>query len=784
MSAHLNRKMLCLVLSALIAAIAGCGEDDNSDRNTGLPPYRNDRGELCSNTCFDAYDGICDDGGPDSFYAAICPLGTDCADCGIRGSDSGSTGEFRCLYADECDDGEFCNGSETCVNGSCRSGVPVDCDDADVCTDDTCDPAMGCVNARNNRCDGGAPVPDPGSPGGTEGESRVALPVVGLIGDTSEAAWLLFNEDSNTAYVVARNYLVTLPLWDPGWMIWHLDNGITVNVRLDLMETSINTISFALPEEDALVTFLVSADGTVSTFVDSLSAFIPDSSAKRHGLALPNPAARLTQALGPGDDGTETRDGIFRNIRDKYKTLLHKLLGDIEQKMDDARKLLGGKLQIANDKAMELSAYAMRGLNELLDSKFDSGDQLEPFVDGPGVVAENRGREFDFPLRNPFIESDGFQETTEAAHNTSAAAQASFDGEHVIPGDQRPDPNRPEGILVVVTPETSTITYTAGGPEPQLDFSYSILANYPDAVVQIKGEIDSQPFLATDRFSPPSLSSTVWTVHDLVQSKTVRFPKAEVTYVIKVFASVKILLEDSHRLQESLPITITVKKLEDPPTGPPDQCCSMPLPDSPVILTTGRGDTGSRCPGPCNFLGCPESTSFFADTLGILTNNTNIPLVVRVETQEECLPTSSGICAPGNAPPTVEDIELGPLETASVVIFEACRNGGNFFKSAEITKVDRRCAMDCPAPEPCPPGYVRRLNGECERDCSNCNEEDVLALCVQIASLPCQTPAQGNVKFAMVRPGEPPFAACAVDLEDCQEGLVRFPEGTCCCPCN
>lgn len=39
--------------------------------------------ELCSNTCQYAYDGECDDGGPNADYS-LCPCGTDCADCAER----------------------------------------------------------------------------------------------------------------------------------------------------------------------------------------------------------------------------------------------------------------------------------------------------------------------------------------------------------------------------------------------------------------------------------------------------------------------------------------------------------------------------------------------------------------------------------------------------------------------------------------------------------------------------------------------------------------------------
>ncbi len=45
----------------------------------------------CTNTCSYASDGVCDDGGPGATYS-VCPYGTDCVDCGVRGSTtSGST---------------------------------------------------------------------------------------------------------------------------------------------------------------------------------------------------------------------------------------------------------------------------------------------------------------------------------------------------------------------------------------------------------------------------------------------------------------------------------------------------------------------------------------------------------------------------------------------------------------------------------------------------------------------------------------------------------------------
>jgi hypothetical protein len=50
-----------------------------------------------------------------------------------------------------CDDGDACNGVETCnpTTGACLDPPDLDCDDDNVCTDDSCNPVSGCVNAPN-----------------------------------------------------------------------------------------------------------------------------------------------------------------------------------------------------------------------------------------------------------------------------------------------------------------------------------------------------------------------------------------------------------------------------------------------------------------------------------------------------------------------------------------------------------------------------------------------------------------------------------------------------------
>ena len=43
-----------------------------------------------------------------------------------------------------CSDGDHCNGAESCSNGVCVAGFPTNCDDANPCSADTCDPLTGC----------------------------------------------------------------------------------------------------------------------------------------------------------------------------------------------------------------------------------------------------------------------------------------------------------------------------------------------------------------------------------------------------------------------------------------------------------------------------------------------------------------------------------------------------------------------------------------------------------------------------------------------------------------
>lgn len=74
-------------------------------------------------------------------------LGEDCEDGNVVSGDCCSpTCQFDAVGT-SCADATLCNGDETCDGaGTCAAGVALQCDDADLCSQDACQPAQGCVN--------------------------------------------------------------------------------------------------------------------------------------------------------------------------------------------------------------------------------------------------------------------------------------------------------------------------------------------------------------------------------------------------------------------------------------------------------------------------------------------------------------------------------------------------------------------------------------------------------------------------------------------------------------
>ncbi len=90
----------------------------------------------------------CEDPAPGSnqiCQQAFCDPGT--GQCSVIADHEGNS----------CDDGDACTVGDQCVAGTCTPGVPADCDDDNVCTDDSCDPELGCVFTDNTlACEDGS----------------------------------------------------------------------------------------------------------------------------------------------------------------------------------------------------------------------------------------------------------------------------------------------------------------------------------------------------------------------------------------------------------------------------------------------------------------------------------------------------------------------------------------------------------------------------------------------------------------------------------------------------
>ena len=65
-----------------------------------------------------------------------------------------------CTLDSECDDGNLCNGVESCASGSCTAGSALSCNDGSACTQDACDPTLGCVFSAISCTDGNSCTAD------------------------------------------------------------------------------------------------------------------------------------------------------------------------------------------------------------------------------------------------------------------------------------------------------------------------------------------------------------------------------------------------------------------------------------------------------------------------------------------------------------------------------------------------------------------------------------------------------------------------------------------------
>jgi hypothetical protein len=107
----------------------------------------------------------CDDGNACTSQS-VCAQGecvgtaaTTCSDgngCTLDGCDPSK----GCVFAANtlpCSDGDLCTQSDQCGNGACQPGTKIACTDSNACTNDSCNPLTGCVFTPNTApCDDGS----------------------------------------------------------------------------------------------------------------------------------------------------------------------------------------------------------------------------------------------------------------------------------------------------------------------------------------------------------------------------------------------------------------------------------------------------------------------------------------------------------------------------------------------------------------------------------------------------------------------------------------------------
>jgi len=111
--------------------------------------------------------GVCSN--PNQPNGTTCSDGSDCTDndqctggscagTGVNCNDNNPCTTDNCDVAGgcthtnntaTCDDTTVCNGHETCSGGNCNPGTPLNCNDGNFCTTDSCDPVDGCQNPNN-----------------------------------------------------------------------------------------------------------------------------------------------------------------------------------------------------------------------------------------------------------------------------------------------------------------------------------------------------------------------------------------------------------------------------------------------------------------------------------------------------------------------------------------------------------------------------------------------------------------------------------------------------------
>lgn len=192
-----------------------CTENDSCTTGTcvGTPVACNDNNPCTNDTC-DPDTGCkftnlaenveCDDGNDcstgdrctdddsDGVRTCVATGGRSCNDNNPCTQDYlASCMDANCTFepiTGTCSTGNLCVVGETCENGTCGGGTPIDCDDDNPCTADSCDPELGCVRTpQAGECNDGNPCTiDDACSGGTCAGTAVTCAAAGECYDPGE----------------------------------------------------------------------------------------------------------------------------------------------------------------------------------------------------------------------------------------------------------------------------------------------------------------------------------------------------------------------------------------------------------------------------------------------------------------------------------------------------------------------------------------------------------------------------------------------------------------------
>ena len=100
----------------------------------------------------------CDDGNPctynDMYIGSVCEgISYNCdahLECNSHECDGLGGCFFEPTSGTPCDDGDMCTIEDVCMSGICQSGALLNCDDGNICTSDSCNFLGGCTNVPDN----------------------------------------------------------------------------------------------------------------------------------------------------------------------------------------------------------------------------------------------------------------------------------------------------------------------------------------------------------------------------------------------------------------------------------------------------------------------------------------------------------------------------------------------------------------------------------------------------------------------------------------------------------